>query len=321
MELIIPVIEENSSDLFCFSNSAHQCENPPCGLWQLRWQQCWCLSWGGVCHCCSPWQWHPEGAGPGQLGQGSFQELAGTEGRDGAVPCAHLELSEGTTAKHRVVAAVVAAVVAPVQAWGFWSCPWVQLGLLCSAGCCTDPEELAALWGDGFGASSSPGCAVTWGHRWAPHPAAKLQLLHCIKKPLLKFWFINDVVRKEMWWNLRYCRYLRASCCYNQFFCSWKREVCYRHSNWPAAVALICDVCPEFPQTSLCLTGSLSSLWILCLQQILPESHEYKYICIFSWEYLLCCWLCQNISLWWSRTPNDFWMIFFSVNSQVLFSE
>lgn len=39
------------------------------------------------------------------------------------------------------------AVMVPVQVWDFWSCPRVQVGLLCSAGCCRDPEELAAVAG------------------------------------------------------------------------------------------------------------------------------------------------------------------------------
>lgn len=65
----------------------------------------------------------------------------------------------------------------------------------------------------------SPGCAVTWGHWCAPHPGAKLQLLHCIKKPLLKV-LVHKWCGEE-----KKCDgiedtggYLRASCSYNQFF-------------------------------------------------------------------------------------------------------
>lgn len=70
---------------------------------------------------------------------------------------------------------------------------WVSCAVLGDA----QPQRSSLQWGVMVLVHpSSPGCPMTWGHRCAPHPGAKLQLLCCIKKPLLKFWFINDVVRR-----------------------------------------------------------------------------------------------------------------------------
>lgn len=73
-------------------------------------------------------------------------------------------------------------------------------------------------------------------------------------------------------------------------FFSWKRKMCYNQSSGTIAVTLTCNICTEFHQTSLSVLLDLQVLYgyfMTCLQEILPESHEYEYVCILAGEYLL----------------------------------
>lgn len=168
MELIIPVIEENSSDLFCFYNSAHQWESSP---WALTAQMAagLYLSSGECAVWCSTLA-VPQSSCARALGG------AVTGGRSSAwvSPGNHsTALADGYRAGLRLLGLPSNALGSPVQCWVLHR----PRGARCSGGwwwwCILPPQ--AALWPE------VTLCSSYW----------------CIKKPLLKFRFINDVVRRR----------------------------------------------------------------------------------------------------------------------------
>lgn len=96
--------------------------------------------------------------------------------------------------------------------------------------------------------------------------------------------------------------------------------MCYSRSRWTTAVTLICNIHPEFHQTSHSVLQDLQVLYgffTSCLLQILPKSHKCEHICIFSWRVysgLLIVYY-EDIIFF------NFWMTFSSLNSSVFFSK